>query len=192
MILKGFKEFINESESSVTYQNLKLLLELGISDDITDDVNRLIDQGRMTHEEILDWVAPICDKYEIQDWSISDPGLVDADCDVYLEDLELTRLPLRFGTVTGNFWCSDNQLTTLEGAPQWVGKSFLCSNNQLTTLEGAPKRVGGDFWCYNNQLTTLKGAPEKVGRDFFCRRNPLTSLDGIGKVKGKIDSDLNN
>ena len=211
MLLKGFKEFINESESSVTYQDLKLLLELGISQDITSDVNRLIDQGKMTHDEIEDWVTPICDKYGIQDWSISDEGLVDVDGSVNLEDLELTRLPLRFGTVTESFWCSANQLTTLDGAPQWVGRSFWCNDNQLTSLEGSPKEVGGGFYCNNNQLTTLKGspkevsgsfwsngnrlttlkgAPEKVGDSFYCHNNQLTSLDGIGEVEGTIYSDL--
>ena len=169
MLLKGFKEFINESESRVTYQDLKLLLELGISQDITSDVYKLIDQGRMTHDEIEDWVTPICDKYGIQDWSINDDGLVDVDGSVNLEELELTRLPLKFGKVTDHFWCIDNYLTTLEGAPKRVGGNFSCSDNQLTTLEGAPKRVGGNFWCKNN---------------------PLTSLDGIGEVGDSVYSNL--
>ena len=190
MILKGFKEFINESESSVTYQDLKLLLELGISDDITDDVNRLIDQGKMSNDEIREWVAPICDKYGIQDWSISEEGLVNVDGFADLNYRNLTRLPLRFGTVTGNFWCNHNQLTTLEGAPKWVSRSFYCTDNRLTTLIGAPEKVGGTFRCYNNQLTTLKGAPREVGWSFHCNNNPLTSLDGIGEVGGKIYSDL--
>ena len=56
----------------------------------------------------------------------------------------------------GDFDCSGNQLTTLEGAPKEVGGDFYCSGNQLTTLEGAPKEVGGGFYCYSNQLTTLE------------------------------------
>ena len=188
MLLKGFKEFINES--SVTYQDLKLLLELGISQDITDDVYKLIDQGRMTQEEILDWVTQICDKYGIQDWSISEEGLVNVDGFADLNYRNLTRLPLRFGTVTGNFYCDENQLTTLEGAPEKVGGHFYCSINQLTTLDGAPSWVGGDFYCSINQLTTLDGAPSWVGGDFYCDENQLTSLDGIGEVGGKVYSDL--
>ena len=206
MFLKGFKEFINESEASVTYQDLKLLLELGISHDITDEVNNLIDQGKMTREEILDWVTPICDKYGIQDWSISEDGRVDVNKDVDLEDLELTRLPLRFGKVTGTFWCAsnqlttlkgspkevsggfycdENQLTTLEGAPEKVGGHFYCSINQLTTLDGAPSWVGGNFWCNNNQLSTLEGAPEKVGGNFYCSDNQLTTLKGAPEKIGR-------
>ena len=213
MILKGFKEFINESKSKATYQDLKLLLELGISEDITDAVYKLIDQDKMTSEEIIDFATPICDKYKIQNWSISKDGRVDVNGNVNLSGLELTKLPLRFGKVTGSFWCNNNNLTTLEGAPTSVLLSFYCYvndlttlkgaprevggafglfHNNLTTLEGAPKKVGGQFNCNYNKLTSLLGAPRLVGGDFYCRWNSLTTLEGIGKVKGKIDSDLNN
>ena len=57
--------------------------------------------------------------------------------------------PIKFWN--GNFNCSYNQLTSLEGAPSEVGGYFWCSYNQLTTLEGAPKEVSGDFTCYNNK-----------------------------------------
>jgi hypothetical protein len=38
MILKGFQDFINESQSEATYADLKLLLELGLVQDIANDV----------------------------------------------------------------------------------------------------------------------------------------------------------
>ena len=211
MILKGFREFINESESNATYQDLKLLLELGIAEDITDDVIRLLDQGKLNHAELLDWTKSICDKYKIKDWTLNSEGLVDVNGSVELDNIKLTRLPLRFGRVSGNFWCHNNQLTTLEGAPQWVGGDFdctwneltilkwapqkvggdfMCSRNYLTTLDGAPKEVRGDFSCSSNRLTSLKGAPNLIGGSFYCNRNPLTSLEGIGEVKGKFYSDI--
>jgi hypothetical protein len=190
MFLKGFGEFINESESNVTYQDLKFLLELGISDNITDGIYRLIDQGKMNQDEILDWVTMICDKYAIDDWSITNYGRVNVYDDVNLSELELTKLPLRFGKIAGDFNCYTNYLTTLEGAPQKVGGTFSCFNNELTTLEGAPQNVDGDFICSNNYLTTLEGAPKRVDGDFWCYNNPLTSLDGIGIVDGHILSDI--
>jgi hypothetical protein len=91
---------------------------------------------------------------------------------------KLTKLPIKFNKVGGNFICNDNELTTLEGAPKEVGGDFLCSRNELTSLEGGPESVGGDFICRNNQLTSLQGAPKKVGGDFYCSRNELTSLEG--------------
>ena len=85
---------------------------------------------------------------------------------------------IRFGSVGGNFYCSSNQLTSLEGAPEKVGGNFYCSYNQLTSLEGAPREVRGDFYCHENQLTSLEGAPREVKRDFDCSSNQLTSLEG--------------
>jgi 2'-5' RNA ligase len=95
--------------------------------------------------------------------------------------------------ITGNFVCSDNQLTTLEGAPRKVGMGFYCNNNQLTSLEGAPQEIGffttnsrgGTFNCSNNKLTSLKGAPQKqVGGGFYCDNNQLTSLAGAPREVG--------
>ena len=120
-----------------------------------------------------------------------------------------------WGTIKGWFSCSGcDSLESLEGSPEEVGRSFDCSNCQrLETLKGAPKRVGGNFSCsYCPKLTSLKGAPKEVGGNFYCYQCPITSLkgapkevggnfhcyscpnlhslDGIGKVKGKIISDM--
>jgi hypothetical protein len=85
---------------------------------------------------------------------------------------------IRFGSVTGDFICSNNQLTSLQGCPQIVDGNFLCDTNRLTSLEGAPEQVGRDFHCGNNSLTSLAGSPEQTGRDFLCGNNSLTSLVG--------------
>jgi hypothetical protein len=85
---------------------------------------------------------------------------------------------LHFGRVIVSFYCNNNQLQSLEGAPQSVGGNFYCGNNQLSSLEGAPHSVGGNFYCYNNQLKSLEGAPSSVGGDFYCDNNSLQSLEG--------------
>ena len=99
----------------------------------------------------------------------------------------LTRIPIRFRSVTGGFFCFSNHLTTLAGAPGHVGGYFNCSNNRLTTLEHAPGHVGGYFNCSNNRLTTLAGAPGHVGGDFYCSYNhlPPDTKKPVG-VKGKF------
>lgn len=71
---------------------------------------------------------------------------------VGLEGLNLTKLPIRFGTVGGFFFCEDNKLTSLDGAPEKVGGYFDCNHNNLTSLKGAPKEVGGDFTCWGNKV----------------------------------------
>ena len=118
-------------------------------------------------------IEQICKKYGITNYTVNQDGTVDVDQNVLLARENLTRLPLKFGKVSGNFWCDNNQLTTLEGCPTEVGGSFGCSNNQLTTLEGCPKTVGGGFYCSGNKLTTLEGCPKTVGGGFYCYGNPL-------------------
>jgi hypothetical protein len=132
-----------------------------------------------------DQVAEICKKFGIENWSIRD-GLVDVDGNVGLWNIGLTKLPLKFGRVSGYFDCENNNLTTLEGSPKEVGGDFSCYDNNLTTLEGAPKEVSGNFWCSNNKLTSLEGAPKEVGGNFWCRNNNLTTLDYMPNVRGDI------
>ena len=76
---------------------------------------------------------------------------------VRLGDLGLTKIPINFTEVGGDFYCSDNNLTSLEGAPEKV--------------------VIGSFYCFKNKLSSLEGAPKEVGRDFDCSFNRLTSLE---------------
>ena len=85
---------------------------------------------------------------------------------------------VKFGVVWRNFNCSENRLTSLDGAPQSVDVDFHCDNNLLTSLEGAPQKVGGDFYCNINRLTSLVGAPQEVNGYFVCSDNALTSLVG--------------
>ena len=101
--------------------------------------------------------------------------------DIDLSQLFLTKLP-DFKNIKFNysFNCHQNQLTSLEGAPQTVNGSFNCSHNQLTTLEGAPKKVSYEFICSDNNLTSLEGAPQEVGnsikgskKKFYCENNPV-------------------
>ena len=94
----------------------------------------------------------ICYKYDIKNYTVNPDGTVDVDGDVNLYVKGLTKLPLKFGYVSGGFDCGNNGLTSLEGAPKEVGGSFLCSNNELVTLKGAPRKVGRDFDCYYSTL----------------------------------------
>ena len=119
-------------------------------------------------------------------WSIGPDGKVDVQSDFDCSDQKLEDFKgVRFGRVSGSFYCYRNNLTSLEGAPEIIGWNFSCYNNRLTTLEGAPESVGGGFWCYNNNLTTLKGAPKVVGGGFWCYKNRLTTLEGAPEVVGR-------
>jgi len=126
-------------------------------------------------------INSICEKYNIKNYTINSDGTVDVNGNVGLSDKELSKLPLKFGKVSGYFSCSHNKLTTLEGCPQSVGGDFYCSGNRLTTLEGAPKSVGISFNCSDNKLITLEGCPQSVS-SFICSYNQLTTLKGCPKL----------
>ena len=129
-------------------------------------------------------IEEICKKYRIKNYTINDDGSIDVDGYVNINGFDLDELPLTFNKVTGNFDCSRNSLTSLEGSPKWVGGIFNCRNNKLTSLEGSPKSVGGGFDCDGNKLTDLKGAPRKIGGHFNCSNNYLTTLEGSPKSIG--------
>jgi len=128
--------------------------------------------------ESFEDIDSICKKYKIRNYTINNDGTVDVNGDVSLTGDGLSKLPLKFGKVTGNFDCSRNQLISLEGAPKEVYGDFYCYNNQLKTLKGSPSYIGRDFVCTGNQLTTLEGAPSHVGDLFDCSNNKLVTLEG--------------
>jgi len=130
-------------------------------------------------------------RYTQGSWSVNQQtGLVDVSGNFNCSMRRLKSFRgVSFGHVSGVFDCENNQLTTLEGAPQTVVGRFDCDSNQLTTLEGAPQ-VGGGFYCSNNRLTSLIGAPRTVGSDFWCDNNRLTSLVGAPQtVDGRFYCD---
>jgi hypothetical protein len=75
--------------------------------------------------------------------------------------------------VNGDFNCSYNKLTNLQGGPQKVGNNFFCNYNNLTSLQGAPKEVGGNF-----------------GGNFFCDYNKVKFTEDevrlVSNVRGRI------
>ncbi len=90
-------------------------------------------------------IKDICEKWGIENYTINDDGTVDVLGNVNLGNKGLTKL-------RRDFYCYNNQLTSLEGSPREVGGNFYCNHNQLITLEGGPQRVGRTFDCYNNKL----------------------------------------
>jgi len=125
----------------------------------------------------------------IKNYTINDDGTVDVDDDVNISNKNLTEIPIQFGIVKGNFRCDENKLTTLKGAPKYIGHTFDCSYNQLTTLQGAPRYVGGCFSCHDNKLTTLQGAPKCIESNFYCYHNikqfSIKVIKAVCNVKGK-------
>jgi hypothetical protein len=100
-------------------------------------------------------VIELCDQYRIKKYTISkdvDGYYIDVYGDVRLNSFGVSSIPIRFGYVSGGFYCYNNSLTSLKGCPNKVGGVFDCDNNLLTSLEGCPINVGGNFYCHGNYL----------------------------------------
>ena len=54
-----------------------------------------------------------CKKYGIENYTINN-GVVDVDGSVSLYGFDLIELPLKFGTINGNFNCGGNRLRSEE------------------------------------------------------------------------------
>ena len=86
--------------------------------------------------------------------------------------------------VDGDFDCSRGNLKDFKGVRFGrVSGNFYCGNNSLTSLEGAPESVGGDFSCHSNSFTSLEGAPESVGGSFYCDAFSTSDWNLEGKLK---------
>ena len=128
------------------------------------------------YEEFQNDIDTICNRYNIRRYTINEDGSVDVNGDIDLVGSGLKKLPLKFNYVSGDFNCSYNKLTTLEGCPKEVGDSFYCVSNQLTSLIGSPESIGDVFDCGSNALITLEGCPTKIGGVFYCNENPVYAI----------------
>ena len=129
----------------------------------------------------MSFYTNICNKYSINNYIVNDDGSINVDGNVNFYQTKQSELPLNFGEVTGDFYCSYNKLTSLEGSPASVGGGFYCSYNKLTSLEGCPVSVGEHFDCSDNKITSLKGCPDKIHHNLMCCNNKITSFEGCPK-----------
>lgn len=111
-------------------------------------------------------IDDICKKYKITNYIINPDKTIDVDGDVTLSFSYLSKLPLKFNKVSGNFLCNNNLLTNLIGSPVWVGGNFRCSFNELTSLEFSPYYVGGNFDCKFNNISD-NYSETYIGGDFY-------------------------
>lgn len=138
---------------------------------------------------IEDW----CKKLSIRGYDIKDDGSVDViHYFVDITKLKLEQIPIQFGIVVKDFYCYDNNLTSLKGSPKKIFKDFYCHNNKLETLEYiSPFNNNTRISCYRNKLVSLKGCSDEVDR-FHCHDNKLESLIGGPKIcNGLYDCSYN-
>jgi hypothetical protein len=88
---------------------------------------------------------------------------------------------------------------TLTGSPRYVGGTFMSGpdNQNISSLEGAPDYVGKDFWCMSTLLKSLEGAPEVIkgyfGTKWFSKddyREYAEKAARENRIKKKLDKEL--
>jgi hypothetical protein len=126
------------------------------------------------HEDI----DAICQRYGIKNYSINSDGYIDVNSDISLTlHRELTKLPLKFGNISGHFDCYNNSLTTLIDCPTSVGGDFFCYQNRLTSLIYCPKLIYRNLSCKHNNIDTFEGLDFiHIGGEFYCGDNPIWSI----------------
>ena len=66
--------------------------------------------------------------------------------------------------------------------------NFDCSHEERTNLEGVPDNVGGDFDCSNNKLESLQDVHKSIkmmNGTFYAHHNPIRShVMGLLFIKG--------
>ena len=80
-------------------------------------------------------IHKICDEFKIDNYTINPDGSIDVEGDVVIL-IFINEMPLRFNMVSGNFYCSYNNLSTLKNFPNEVGGETFLYGNPLKSLDG--------------------------------------------------------
>jgi len=175
---KNFKQTVQKWVDEKLNQNKAGIFKLtkGLYTDKEDFERRIVDPTIMSYELLVNNPTKLFDMLDIK-YSVKGDLVRVGNLDI--SNLGLTKLPFEKITlqVTGDFDCSNNQLTTLEGGPKIVTGDYDCSYNNLTNIKGAPKVVK-TFCAAYNKITTLEGGPEEVKDGYTVAENELKSLKG--------------
>jgi hypothetical protein len=120
--------------------------------------------------------------HHINEYYLTKDLEVNVDENVFLHREKISYLPVQFNHIKGSFYCSNQELTSLTGAPFIVDGHFNVSDNKLTSLAGAPRKVGGRFEVKNNQLESLFCMPYEM-QSLHASGNKLNTLEGLGSVE---------
>ena len=134
----------------------------------------------LSKKEIVAWLKSV----NIYEYKINSDYTVDVQQTVNLSGKKLTSIPIKFGTIDGNFLAENNLLTSLKGSPRIVKGDFNVKGNLLKTLKFCPKEIDGFFIIARNEVKNFTYAPEKVLEDIICIKNPLDSLMELKTVFG--------
>lgn len=119
----------------------------------------LLMEANWSEEQIEKWLRSM----KIKNYTINPDKTVDVAGDVNLFNRGLDNLPIKFGTVSGNFLVRHNKFRNLRGFPHEIGGDLTVSYNPGIKLQGGDGMiVHGRVLTKGTELTTLEG----VGQSF--------------------------
>lgn len=154
--------------------------------------------SNITNEEIIQ----LCEKYNIRKYTINDDKTIDVNGHVNFGGAnsawaQFNRLPIRFNSINGDFFCFSKKLNSFVGFPKNITGQIKIHGNfkslenfpivnfykmditshSLETLEGLQGQVE-HINLTSNSLTSFKGLPKSVKTlDLECKS--LIFLDGL-------------
>lgn len=147
-------------------------------------INELLDEASNNRSilTILDEYFYIDGRAEIRD------GLVNVfgHAKMVKSEYNMPKIPVKFGSITGDFWCREQSILSLEGAPHFVGREFDCSNSAITSLKFSPKSVDYSYICYGVLMNSFDGISETIEHMIlitYKEHLPLLKLLTIKKLK---------
>ena len=124
-------------------------------------------------------IDQICKKYGIEDYIINSDGTIDTYGKIDLSYKDISKIPLVFNRVIGNFYCINNSLTSLVNSPNEVIGNFSFGDNSVSSFKGVPDIVKGILGCYNNLITSLDDLVWKNFNRIYIQSNPIALVIGF-------------
>jgi len=93
------------------------------------------------------------EEHRITKYSLNEDLSIDVDGSVEASKLRYGNFPeyIQFNEISGDFYCTDCQLTTLRGCPRTVHMNFgMGVNPGLNSINYVPTYVGGNFFSKRN------------------------------------------
>jgi hypothetical protein len=100
--------------------------------------------------------------YKIPGCIIAADGTISKTGNVDLRRFKGQTLPVRFGSVSGDFDVRDTSLTSMVGFPRHVGGSLKLNQTPISSLDGIPQMIGGDAYLLDTDIHSLSGISKKV------------------------------
>lgn len=123
-----------------------------------------------TYDAIKSWL----EIKGIENYTILPNLTVDVHQSVNLHGQCKHFIPIQFGTVEGDFDCSNNELLSLEGSPFNVLGKFFCGYNLLRNFEYLPIHIRSHLYCSGNpKLVKFPHHEVKVHSIYFDDTSPF-------------------